>query len=127
MIDLILVRTNRFEHRSVQPHFINPCCFGEDFATWLRHELLRAPDVDCSEPIQEDYGWGIWVSRASGRFWVAVSMVGDGPQEGPAQWAISIRAGRQVFRSSDPDALRDLRELTRRLLTSADDITVFPE
>jgi hypothetical protein len=23
----------------VKPHFINACCFGEDFAAWLKPEL----------------------------------------------------------------------------------------
>jgi hypothetical protein len=29
---LMAVETDLFEHREVKPHFINPCCFGEDFA-----------------------------------------------------------------------------------------------
>ena len=33
------VETDLFEPREVKPHFINPCCFGEDFATWLRQQL----------------------------------------------------------------------------------------
>jgi hypothetical protein len=42
-----------------KPHFINPCCFGEDFAAWLKQELapLAAHGFDFSEPMQEDYGW----------------------------------------------------------------------
>src|SRR5262249_30425150 len=30
----IIIETDLFEHREVKPHFINPCCFGEDFAAW---------------------------------------------------------------------------------------------
>jgi hypothetical protein len=33
---LPLVETDLFEHRRVKPHFINPSCFGEDCAKWLR-------------------------------------------------------------------------------------------
>jgi hypothetical protein len=36
MRDAITIETDLFEHREVKPHFINPCCFGEDFAAWLR-------------------------------------------------------------------------------------------
>ena len=39
-----MVETDLFEHREVKPHFINPCCFGEDFASWLKQELSRSPD-----------------------------------------------------------------------------------
>jgi hypothetical protein len=58
--DSIMIETDLFEHREVKPHFINACCFGEDFAAWLRQELSRFPDLgfELSEPIQEDYGWG---------------------------------------------------------------------
>ena len=38
-LESMTVETDLFEHREVKPHFINPCCFGEDFAKWLRHEL----------------------------------------------------------------------------------------
>lgn len=46
--------------------------------------------MEFAEPIQGDYGWGIWASRAKDRFWIALSYVGDGPQEGPAQWVVSV-------------------------------------
>jgi len=36
---LITVETDMFEHREVKAHFINPCCFGEDFAAWLREQI----------------------------------------------------------------------------------------
>jgi hypothetical protein len=35
--DGITVETDVFEHRQVKPHFINPCCFGEDFAAWFEN------------------------------------------------------------------------------------------
>ena len=63
--DSITVVTDMFEHREVRPHFINPCCFGEDFATWLKQELVRLGDLgfNLSEMVQEDYGWGFWASH----------------------------------------------------------------
>jgi len=62
MDDAITIETDMFEHREVKPHFINPCCFGEDFAAWLKRELspLTSDGFSFSEPIQEDYGWGFW-------------------------------------------------------------------
>ena len=44
MDDAITIETDMFEHREVKPHFINPCCFGEDFALWLKRELSPLAD-----------------------------------------------------------------------------------
>jgi hypothetical protein len=51
----VVIDTDLFEHRKVKPHFINPCCFGEDFAAWLKQELSRsaAQGMEFSEPVQE--------------------------------------------------------------------------
>ena len=124
--DSIVVKTELFEHREVKPHFINPCCFGEDFATWLKQELLRFTDLDfeLSEATQEDYGWGFWASRGKDRFWVAISYVGDGPQETPAEWVISIvydpglNLVKRMFHKPDPHALERLRNHVHEIITS---------
>ena len=116
--DEITIETDLFEHREVKPHFINPCCFGEDFALWLRGELspLAADGFSFSEPIQEDYGWGLWASHGKDPFWIALSYVGDGPQEEPAQWVVSINydAGlnvmKRLFHKPDTQAFAVLRE-----------------
>jgi hypothetical protein len=39
MRDDITIETDLFEHWEVKSCFINPCCFGEDFAVWLRVRL----------------------------------------------------------------------------------------
>jgi hypothetical protein len=66
MDDGITVETEMFEHREVKPHFINPCCFGEDFAAWLKEQIagLKGDGFRFSEIIQEDYGWGFWLGMA---------------------------------------------------------------
>jgi hypothetical protein len=120
------IETDLFEHREVKPHFINPCCFGEDFAAWLKQELSRRAElrVEISEPIQEDYGWGLWASRGNDRFWIALSYVGDGPQEPPAQWVVIVShdAGlnlvRRLFHKPDRQALDDIRDRVRQILAS---------
>lgn len=135
MVDPITVETDLFEHREVKPHFINPCCFGEDFAVWMRHELSRSPDSDfaLSHPIQDDYGWGLWGSRGKDRFWIALSYVGDGPQEGPAQWGISVNYEpglnlvKRLFHKPDLEALERLRSRVRQVLMSNDAIKMISE
>ena len=88
--EIATVETDLFEHREVKPHFINDCCFGEDFAEWLRQRLANFDGFEFADPIQEDYGWGFWVTQGKDKFWIALSYVGDGPTETPAQWVISM-------------------------------------
>jgi hypothetical protein len=79
MDDAITIETDMFEHREVKPHFINSCCFGEDFAAWLKRELSPLTDdgFSFSEPIQEDYGWGFWAWHGKDPFWMVMSYAGD--------------------------------------------------
>src|SRR5262245_32059019 len=122
VVESITVETDLFEHREVKPHFINPCCFGEDFASWLKQKLSRSVDRDMelSEPIQEDYGWGIWASHGKDRIWIAISYIEDGPQEAPPQWIISatydsgFNLVKRLFHKSDQHALRRYEVVSER-------------
>jgi len=134
MDETIRVETDQFEHREVKPHFINPCCFGEDFAAWLKEEIspLQESGFSLSEIIQEDYGWGFWAWHGKDPFWVALSYVGDGPQEEPAQWVISVNYDpglnliKRLFHKPDKQALQKLRYHVRQAVTSNTAIRVVP-
>jgi hypothetical protein len=118
MHDAITVETDLFEHREVKPHFINPCCFGEDFAAWLRSELtpLTASGFELSDIIQEDYGWGFWAIHGKDPFWVALGYCEDGPTQEPAQWMVSIdydpglNVIKRLFSRPDAQAFARLRD-----------------
>jgi len=128
--EIATVETDLFEHREVKPHFINDCCFGEDFAVWLRQRLADLSGFEFSEPIQEDYGWGLWATHGNDKFWIALSYVGDGPTEAPAEWVVSIAhdTGLNVFKKlfSTPDlsAMETLRVRIRRELETQDGIKI---
>lgn len=132
-MEQIKVETDLFEHRELRPHFINPCCFGEDFATWLKQELSRSRELslELSEPIQEDYGWGLWASRGDDRFWIALSYVGNGPHEGLAQWIVSIAYDpglnlvKRLFRGSYRLALEHIRDGILQILASSNAIRII--
>ena len=102
MRDAITIETALFEHRDPKPNFINPCCFGEDFAAWLKRELSPLADAGFtfSDPIQEDYGWGFWASHEKDPFWIALSCVEDEPKSESTQWVVSVDydAGLNVFK-----------------------------
>jgi hypothetical protein len=132
MRDDITIETDLFEHREVKPHFINPCCFGEDFAGWLRGRLspLAAEGFNFADAIQEDYGWGFWASHGGERFWIALSYVGDGPQEDPVQWVVSVNHSpgpnviRRLLRNPPQQTFTLLRDGVWRSLQSNPEIRI---
>lgn len=134
MDDGITVETEMFEHREVKPHFINPCCFGEDFAAWLKEQIaaLESSGFKFSEIIQEDYGWGFWAWHGREPFWVALSYVGDGPQEAPAQWVISVNYDpglnllKRLVHRPDRGALQQLRDHVRQAVANNAAIKIVP-
>jgi len=129
----ITVETDLFEHQEVQPHFINPCCFGEDFAAWLKQQVSPLQDSGFifSEPIQEDYGWGLWATFKDDRFWIAISYEGDGPQEPPARWVISVTYDpglnfiKRVLHKHDVSALEELKSRVFESLKASSAITII--
>lgn len=131
--DSIAVETDLFGHREVKPHFINPCCFGEDFADWLRNEVspLASRGFAFDAPIQEDYGWGFWATFERDRYWIALSYASDGPTDAPAQWVISVdhQPGlnliRRFFHRPDAQAFDQLREVIWASLRSNRQIAVL--
>ena len=133
MKDALTIETEMFEHRQVKPHFINPCCFGQDFAAWLKRELAALADdgFTFSDPMQEDYGWGFWAWHGKDPFWVAISYVGEGPQEPPAQWVVSVSydAGlnllKRLFDKPDSQAFAQLRDRVWRSLGSNSEIRLI--
>jgi len=118
----------------VKPHFINRCCFGVDFAGWLKQELSREAGLgfEFSEPIQEDYRWGLWALRARDRFWIALSYLGDGPQDTLASWIITVSDDsdhnpvKRVFHKPDCEAFQQLRDRVWQAVTSNTSIKIVP-
>jgi len=121
------VESDRFEHRIVRSHFINPCCFGEDLANWLREQLRRLSGrgFEIDEPLQEDYGWGFWLRKGKSKFWLGLSYVGEGPTEAPAQWVLSVTHSGimpSLFGRVDLDSLRTIEETINAAIAASDDI-----
>ena len=134
-MDSLTVETGRFEFREPKPHFINPNCFGEDFAAWLRERLggFAAEGFEVSEPIQEDYGWGFWISRGKDTFWVAISFVDRLDGDAGAQWVVSwnydpgLSIIRRLFHKPDTGALARIERAIRDALDSAPGIRIVPD
>ena len=133
--DQIAVATDLFEHREVKPHFINPCCFGEDFAAWLRDAIssLAAEGFSLSEPIQEDYGWGFWAKRGKDTFWIALGICDDSPKDGPAEWIVfvsydpGLNVIKRLFHRPDMQAFSQLRDRVWEAIRSNPGMRELPE
>ncbi len=131
-MDSLTIETALFEYREPKPHFINPTCFGEDFAAWLRERIsgFAAEGFEISAPIQEDYGWGFWVSRVKDTFWIAISFVEELQHGRGAEWVVSVAYDpglsimRRLFHQPDEAALARLREALWGALRGTEGIRV---
>ena len=83
------VTTDLFEASTPGPDFINPRCFGEDFAEWLASRLTQR-GVDASEPIQEDFGWVILLKSAQRTFTLSLGIMDESIGLVPAVWRIGV-------------------------------------
>ena len=134
-MDSVTVETARFEYQEPKPHFINPNCFGEDFAAWLRDQVSQfaAEGFEISRPIQEDYGWGFWVSRGKDTFWVAIGLVDELDGGRGAQWVVSVAYDpglsivRRLFHKPDTAALTRIREALWAALRADDQMRIVEE
>jgi hypothetical protein len=129
-LSILRVETDLFEHREIKPHFINPCCFGEDFAGWLRGELSKDSEFRLTEPWQEDWGWGFEASRDGDCFYVTLHYGEKEPVDHSARWAVAIDPCRgwlplhDVLGRFDRPALQRLRDRTWQILGDTPGIRV---
>lgn len=53
----VTFESTAFNMSEPKEYFINPCCFGDDVATWLIGELRKQGLNTDEKPGQEDFGW----------------------------------------------------------------------
>lgn len=94
----ILFETNRFNVSVVKEHFINPCCFGEDLAEWLRQELIKK-GMTAGAPGQEDWGWYLFLEQGSARYFVGLTgYQKEGAMDAnDGEWRIMVERRRTVW------------------------------
>ena len=79
-------------------HFINPCCFGEDLAAWLRIKLVDK-NIEVFEPYQEDWGWELPAKHGSDSYYLCMSGNSDGSStnEDEGEWRIIVEKRRSIW------------------------------
>jgi hypothetical protein len=85
----LTLHTDLFEATTPGPNFINPRCFGEDFALWLV-ERLKTRSIEPSDPIQEDWGWALIVLYQGSRFTLSIGVMDESIGQKPAEWRVSV-------------------------------------
>jgi len=93
----ILFRTSRFNLSKVGEHFINPCCFGEDFALWLRERLIERR-IEVRQAYQEDWGWELPVMQGSDSYHLCMSGNSDESSANmdEGEWRIIVEKARSI-------------------------------
>jgi hypothetical protein len=92
----ILFRTNRFNLSVTKPHFINPDCFGEDLADWLKNKLVER-GIDVGRLGQEDWGWYLEVKNAGHSYLLGMNGIPDEVSCGKkdlGEWRIIVKKDR---------------------------------
>jgi hypothetical protein len=85
----LTLRTDRFNVTTPSAAFINPRCFGQDFAVWLKRRLEEQGLIP-SEPIQEDFGWVLLVPYRAHRFTVSIGVMDESIGRTPAEWSVGV-------------------------------------
>jgi hypothetical protein len=94
----ILFRTNRFNLSKVRDHFINPCCFAEDLAAWLRARLIERK-IEVPQLLQEDWGWELQANRGFDSYYFRRSGSADGSSMNvdEGEWRIVVEKRRSLW------------------------------
>ena len=108
------MQTDRFNVSKPEPEFINPRCFGRDFATWLKGRLEERT-LSPSDPIQEDFGWVLRVPYKHHTFTVSIGVMDDSIGRTPAEWRVGVSS---EGLSSHAKALTELAGILEGSLTS---------
>jgi hypothetical protein len=84
-------RSSAFNTSEVKSYFINPCCFGDDLATWMMARLRAAGVQTNDQPRQEDFGWYFEFEVPAGKH-CCVLGYREGDPEG--QWRLWLERSR---------------------------------
>lgn len=118
----ILFNTGRFNLSKVGEHFINPCCFGEDLAAWLRLKLIERR-IEVLEPYQEDWGWELPVTCGSDSYYLCMTGNSDesSTNKDEGEWRIIVEKRRSIGQrlrgtgkiEADDKMVRTVQEILR--------------
>jgi len=93
----LLFETDRFNLSQERENFINPCCFGEDLAGWLRGKLAER-GAKASEPAQEDWGWYLGADYEGHSYFIGIGGNADEGRGGNyGEWRIMVEEPQSLW------------------------------
>jgi hypothetical protein len=122
----LLFDTERFNLSAPQPHFINPSCFGEDLAGWLRERLV-ARSIPTTEPDQEDWGWYIEAAMGEATYLLGIGGNADetGGRPNLGEWRVMVQKHRTLWQKltggSPPGADDPMAAIVEEILRAEPD------
>ena len=75
---------------------INPCCFGEDLASWLRPKLAEK-NIEAAAPYQEDWGWELPARCVRDSYYLCMSGNADDSRKDEGEWRIIVEKRRSIW------------------------------
>jgi len=96
-MEIIFFETDMFNLTKEGEHFINPGCFGEDFANWLKLRLEKN-NILVTDIYQEDWGWELACMDGEQGYYLGV---GGLSEEGSdlGEWRVMFTKRRKIFDS----------------------------
>ena len=105
----ILFETNRFNLSVAHDHFINPDCFGEDLASWVKSKLSERA-IEPEGPDQEDWGWWLAFSYGGKKYFLAMNGTSENnfQDKNRGEWRIIVEQERSLL-----ERLRGRNKITK--------------
>ncbi len=116
MRNAVRFHSRTFNSTESRAYFLNPCCFGDDVAAWLKPKLEEL-GYDVEGPDQEDWGWYLVCRGSDGSHYVNIGHTGD-------EWQIILERKRSfvewLLRKSKAPAPELTQKLNNILIVAAD-------
>lgn len=94
----IIFESAKFNLSKEKNNFINPCCFGEDFATWLKPKL-ESSGIEVSDVYQEDWGWEINCAHNGQRYYLGLGGLPEIEGKDQGEWRVMFTKPRSFVQA----------------------------
>lgn len=91
-MDTIFFETDQFNLTEEHAYFVNPGCYGEDFANWLKPHI-ESSGIKVTDIYQEDWGWEIDCSG----YYLGVGGIPENDSSNLGEWRVMVTKKRSFI------------------------------
>ena len=95
-MEVLSFETDKFNLTIEGEDFINPNCFGEDFANWLKPKLEKK-EILVSDIYQEDWGWELVCSYSEQTYYLGVGGLTENKNSNHGEWRVMFTKKRNFM------------------------------